>query len=74
VASVRFWYPDIPIWLLKDRQYGDVQYREIEMYWNVRVYPSRQKTQAGFWQARGYNPIARAPAPPPDSDIVFQDG
>jgi hypothetical protein len=49
VASVRFWYPDIPIWLLKDRQYGDFSTREIEMYWNVRVYPSRQKTQGwGF--------------------------
>jgi hypothetical protein len=38
-----------PVWLLKDRQYGDFSTREIEMYWNVRVYPSRQKTQGwGF--------------------------
>jgi hypothetical protein len=38
-----------PVWLPKDRQYGDCSTREIGMYWNVRVYPSRQKTQSwGF--------------------------
>ena len=44
VASIRFWYPRIPIWLLKDRHYGDFDTREIEKYWNVQVYPDRQKT------------------------------
>jgi hypothetical protein len=43
VASVRHWYPHIPIWLLKDRNYGDFSTHEIEKYWNVRIYPSRQK-------------------------------
>jgi hypothetical protein len=22
VASIRYWHPDIPIWLVKDRHYG----------------------------------------------------
>lgn len=49
VASVRFWYPDVPIWLLKDRHYGDFDTGEIEKYWNAQVYPTRQKTQGwGF--------------------------
>ncbi len=39
VASIRFWYPHIPIWLLKDRHYGDFDTREIEKYWNVQAYP-----------------------------------
>lgn len=43
VASIRFWYPHIPIWLLKDQQYGDFRTREIQKYWNVQVYPSRPK-------------------------------
>ena len=43
VASIRQWYPDIPIWLLKDCQYGDFSTAEIERYWNVKVYPSRSK-------------------------------
>jgi hypothetical protein len=43
VASIRFWYPDIPIWLLKDRQHGEFSTSEIEHYWNVKVYPSQHK-------------------------------
>ena len=43
VASIRYWYPNIPIWLLKDRQYGDFSTREIENNWAVQVYPTRQK-------------------------------
>lgn len=43
VASIRFWYPQVPIWLLKDKQYGDFSTTEIEKYWNVQVYPARRK-------------------------------
>jgi hypothetical protein len=49
VASVRFWYPEIPIWLLKDRQYGDFDTTEIERYWNTQVFPGRnEKLGWGF--------------------------
>ena len=48
VASIRFWYPDIPIWLLKDQQYGNFNTREIERYWNVQVYPAQEKLGWGF--------------------------
>lgn len=49
VASVRFWYPDVPIWLLKDRQYGDFDTTEIERCWNVQVFPGRnEKLGWGF--------------------------
>jgi len=44
VASVRFWYPDIPIWLLKDCQYGDFDTSELQRYWDVQIFPGRQKT------------------------------
>lgn len=43
VASIRFWYPHVPIWLLKDQQYGNFSSNEIEKYWNVQVYPARRK-------------------------------
>lgn len=43
VASVRFWYPDIPIWLLKDRQHGEFSTVEMERYWGVQVLPGRAK-------------------------------
>ncbi len=42
VASIRFWYPHVPIWLLKDQTYRDFSTREIEKYWNVQVYPARR--------------------------------
>jgi hypothetical protein len=44
VASIRYWYPDIPIWLVKDRHYGDFSTREIEKHWRAQVYPDREKT------------------------------
>lgn len=43
VASIRYWYPHVPIWLLKDQQYGNFSSTEIEEYWNVQVYPARRK-------------------------------
>lgn len=72
VASVRFWYPQIPIWLLKDRHYGDFSTREIEKYWNVEIYPGRQKTLG--W---GFGKLEVMTEMPPrrllflDSDTVF---
>jgi hypothetical protein len=48
VASIRFWYPHVPIWLLKDHRYGDFSSREIEKCWNVQVYPARKGLGWGF--------------------------
>jgi hypothetical protein len=72
VASVRFWYPDIPIWLLKDRQYGDFNTREIEKYWNVQVYPGRQKNLGwGFGKLEVITELPARRLLLIDSDIVF---
>jgi hypothetical protein len=43
VASIRFWYPDIAIWLLKDKSYKNFNTREIERHWNVQEYPVETK-------------------------------
>src|SRR6476469_2574879 len=37
VASIRTWYPNIPITLIKDRFYGDYSTRSIESWWNCDV-------------------------------------
>jgi hypothetical protein len=72
VASIRFWYPQVPIWLLKDRRYGDFNTYEIENKWNVRVYPGRQKNLG--W---GFGKLEILTEPPArrllllDSDIAF---
>jgi len=72
VASVRFWYPHIPIWLLKDRQYGDFNTREIEKYWNVQVYPGRQRNLGwGFGKLEVMTELPARRLLLIDSDIVF---
>jgi hypothetical protein len=72
VASIRFWYPQIPIWLLKDRQYGDLNTREIERYWNVQVYPGRQKNLGwGFGKLEVMTELPARRLLLIDSDIVF---
>lgn len=38
VASIRYWYPTIPVYLIKDYLNGDFSTAEIETTWNVRVY------------------------------------
>jgi len=72
VVSIRFWYPHIPIWLLKDRHYGDFDTREIEKYWNVQVYPGREKTLG--WGFGKLELMTESPARRLlllDSDVVF---
>lgn len=72
VASIRFWYPHIPIWLLKDRHYGDFDTREIEKYWNVQVYPGRQKTLGwGFGKLEVMTELPARRLLLLDSDVVF---
>lgn len=43
VASVRFWYPDVPIFLIKDLQHGEFDTSELERHWNVQIFPGRAK-------------------------------
>lgn len=72
VASVRFWYPHVPVWLLKDQQYGNFGSNEIEKYWKVQVYPApRKKLGWGFGKLEV---ITESPARRLlllDSDTVF---
>lgn len=71
-ASIRFWYPEIPIWLLKDRQYGDFSTREIEKYWDARVYPGRQRNLGwGFGKLEAMTELPSRRLLFIDSDIVF---
>ena len=43
VASIREWHPNIPIFLIKDRFYGDYYTKDIERYWNVQIYDVGEK-------------------------------
>jgi hypothetical protein len=72
VASIRLWYPDLAIWLLKDRQQGDFCTREIERHWRTRVYPSNRRAQGwGFGKLEAMTDLPERRLLFIDSDIVF---
>src|SRR5687767_15243272 len=37
IASIRYWYPDIPIYLIKDEKEGVFDTTGTEKIWNVKV-------------------------------------
>lgn len=40
VASIRYWYPEIPIYLIKDNIAGEFSTTEIERTWDVGIFPT----------------------------------
>ena len=72
VASIRHWYPAIPIFLLKDETNGSFSTTEIEDRWNVSVWPT-SKTSFG-WGFIKLEPLFSASSMRYlvlDADIVF---
>jgi lipopolysaccharide biosynthesis glycosyltransferase len=69
VASIRYWYPDIPIGLLKD--YGNFDTSELEKYFGVHLVAEATAPQ-GFWNKLSalYGP-GRQRILLLDSDTVF---
>jgi hypothetical protein len=43
VASIREWNPNIPLFLIKDRFYGDYYTKDIERCWNVQIYDTKNR-------------------------------
>jgi lipopolysaccharide biosynthesis glycosyltransferase len=43
VASIRYWYPKIPIYLIKDRFNGDFSTAELESAWGVRDFETANR-------------------------------
>ena len=72
VASIRYWYPDIPITLIKDQTRRTFDTTEIEKAWNVK---SRSvEGRYGGWAMAHFDLLFNAPETRfmfLDSDIVF---
>ena len=49
VASVRYWYPDVEIFLLKDYIKGDFSTREMETHWGVKVFKTSRRCFGWPW-------------------------
>ena len=43
IASIRYWYPDIPIFLIKDEKHGTFDTSKTEQIWNVKVLETEHK-------------------------------
>ncbi len=72
VASIRYWYPVIPIYLIKDRINGDFDTREIETIWNVKIFETQRKHFGwGFSKLEPLFIKGRKRYLILDSDIVF---
>jgi hypothetical protein len=72
VASIRTWYPKIPISLLKDETYGAFNTREIEQSWDVQVHPASRKALGwGFGKLDMMMELPTRRLLILDSDIVF---
>jgi hypothetical protein len=72
VASVRHWYPEIPIFLLKDQTHGSFSTKEIENSWNVQLWPTRERSFGwGFIKLEPLFDDTRLRYLMLDSDIVF---
>jgi hypothetical protein len=72
VASIRRWYPDIPISLLKDESRGEYDTRELEEAWSVTIFEGEGPVPTDGWSkleplflSRGTRCLIL------DSDVVF---
>jgi len=72
VASIRQWYPDLPIFLIKDEGRGTYDTGDLERHWQVQVFGTEKK-HLGYgmgkleplFQARRQRCLIL------DSDVVF---
>jgi hypothetical protein len=49
VASIRYWYPEVEIYLLKDYIKGDFSTEEFEKCWNVKIFPAPRRVFGWGW-------------------------
>jgi hypothetical protein len=71
VASIRRWYPDIPLSLLKDESNGSYGTRELEDAWDVSVFQSEDPLHGGWAKLEPMFRPGRQRCLILDSDIVF---
>lgn len=72
VASIRYWYADIPIQLIKDTGAGEFSTQEIEERWNVSVVNTGQRRFGwGFAKLEPLFFVRREKFLMVDSDTVF---
>jgi hypothetical protein len=51
IASIRYWYPDIPIYLIKDEAAGVFDTSHLEKHWNVQITQNTTPFRQGLYNA-----------------------
>lgn len=49
IASIRYWYPDVEIFLIKDYIQGEFSTREMEAAFGVKIFPAQRKFFGWPW-------------------------
>ena len=49
VASIRYWYPDVEIYLIKDYSHGSFSTKEIEDTFQVKIFPTNNQEFGWGW-------------------------
>jgi hypothetical protein len=49
IGSIRYWYPDVEIYLIKDYIQGEFSTKEIEETFNVKIFPAQRKFFGWPW-------------------------
>lgn len=71
VASIRHWYPDMPVGLIKDVSLGDFDTRELESHWDVSVVAVPDPPRGPFTKFEAFHLPGRERILLLDSDTVF---
>ena len=71
VASIRYWYPDIPIGLLKDVSLGNFSTRELQEHWNVSLVAAPDPPRGIFTKLEAFYLPGHQRILLLDSDIIF---
>jgi hypothetical protein len=72
VASIRYWYPDVSIYLIKDAYSGEFSTDELERVWDVSIYQTKRKNFG--WGMSKLEPVFSEPGGRfliLDADTVF---
>lgn len=71
IASIRYWYPEIPIGLLKDTSQGEFSTTEVETIWNVSVVAAPNPPRGIFTKLEAFYLPGRQRILLLDSDTLF---
>ena len=64
IDSVRYWYPDIEVYLIKDCGKGDFDTSLLQQHWDVKIFSTTKKNFGwGYGKLDAFDAVKRADPP-----------